>query len=121
MSLGIPEPRMSLRDRVLRGQGRGMASRPAPEYPVDAGRQIDSGGLSAAGFGTSSLAQMGELGQSPEMAGQPAMRLTGNVPNVDIGSANGANNFGARRLIQRISPVGSLRGGPKKEYEGGGP
>lgn len=116
--IGIPEPRLSLAERVRRGSGATTISRPAPQYPVDAGRQIDTGGLSASGFGSSPIAQTG-YGMTGETGGAPAQRITDGYQGAPRWS-NGANWQGAR-LIQRINPVDWWRGGVKKEMEVGGP
>jgi hypothetical protein len=65
--IGVPEPTMSLLDRVRQRQpptapmGLSDVGRPQPATPpggsTDAGRTIDSGGSAAAGFGKSPFAR----------------------------------------------------------------
>jgi hypothetical protein len=101
---GIVPQTDSLANRVRQASGRNIG-------PVDAGRQVDTGGLSAAGFGTSPIAQ-GGYGMTPQMPGQSATRNSATQTGVTMNPA---------RLVQRINPVTVGRGGTRKEYEGGGP
>jgi hypothetical protein len=79
--IGVPEPTMSLLDRVRQRQpptapmGQSDTGRTQPATPPsvssgvpDAGRTIDSGGMAAAGFGTSPIAQSpgGQLPSKPQ-------------------------------------------------------
>ena len=88
---------MSLFDRIRKAMPPGVG---------DAGRSVDSGGLSAAVFGTSPVAQ------TP--GAQVPHAITDAMASIGTTMAPG-------RLVQRISPVAANRGGPRKEYEGGGP
>ena len=104
---GVPEPTASLLDRVRSGSRRPATP---PDGPIDAGRQIDTGGMSAAGFGQSPLSQ------SATMPGQYPSRIYDGYDPVTSGASNGTT-FSPARLVQRISPQRGVR----KEYEGGGP
>lgn len=118
MGLGVynaPQSDGSLLDRVRRTAG----SRYATGMETDAGRQVDTGGLSASGFGLSPIAQ-GGYGQTSQHPGQQAHRLTDGYDPTTRFASNGVTMAPAR-LVQRINPVSPRRGGIKKEMEVGGP
>jgi hypothetical protein len=93
--IGVPEPSVSLLNRV-----RGARPPTAPMGPVDAGRQIDSGGMSAAGFGASPVAQ-GGYGRSSQHP--TPTRLT------DGYDAATRMAVSPSRLVNRISPQRGVR------------
>lgn len=113
--VGIVTEPSSLLDRVRASRG----SRYGMGEPMDAGRQIDTGGLSAAGFGASPIAQ-GGYGQSSQHPGSQARRITDGYDPAIPNAANGATMAPAR-LAQRINPVSYNRGGTRKPIEVGGP
>ena len=108
MALGVPEPRVSLLDRIRQLSnvgGRGPTSDPQDRTRDGAAYSVDTGGLSGGQApGPSPISQSGYDGYDP------ATRFASN-----------AVTMRPSRLIQRINPVSSNRGGTRKEYEGGGP
>ena len=102
--IGVPEPRLDSRRTtrpVATPTGQQTARPSLADQVRDAGRTVEAGGLS----GGSQSAD-----QTPRIydAYGPTTRFT--QPGVTMAPG---------RLVQRISPVGALRGGVKKEYEGG--